>query len=70
VVSIAYMIAMVPLGLHIHHGLWSATQTLALRSARVQRIRRAAATGLAILIVLGNWSLPISVLAGIVKLEG
>jgi len=39
-VSLAYIAAMFPLGLHVYHGLWSATQTLALRFPQVRRWRR------------------------------
>jgi succinate dehydrogenase / fumarate reductase cytochrome b subunit len=66
-VALAYIAAMIPLGLHLHHGLWSATQTLALRNPRIQRVRRPAAAAIAWLIVLGNVSLPVSVLAGVVR---
>jgi succinate dehydrogenase / fumarate reductase cytochrome b subunit len=66
-VALAYVGAMLPLGLHLYHGLWSATQTLALRNPRIQRLRRPAAALIAWLIVLGNVSLPVSVLAGVVR---
>ena len=66
-VSLAYVVAMLPLGLHIYHGLWSATQTLALRFPQVQHWRRPTAVGIALLIVLGNISIPLSVLIGLVR---
>lgn len=65
--SAAYIAAMVPLALHIYHGLWSSTQTLALTNARVERWRRPFAAAIAILIGVGNISLPLAVLAGVVK---
>ncbi len=65
-VSAAYIGAMVPLGLHLYHGLWSATQTLALRSPGVRRWRRPVAGAIAALIVAGNISFPIAVLAGVI----
>ena len=64
-VSLAYVVAMIPLGLHIYHGLWSGTQTLALRNSRVLRWRRGFAATVAALIVLGNVSIPVAVLAGL-----
>lgn len=66
-VAVAYVLAMIPLGLHIYHGLWSATQSLALRNPRIVRWRRTVAGGVALIIVLGNISIPVAVLAGIVS---
>ena len=55
---------MIPLGLHMYHGTWSATQTLGLDGPVVDRWRRAVAAAIAIVVVLGNISIPIAVLAG------
>ena len=63
-VSLAYVAAMLPLGLHIYHGLWSATQTLAIRLPSVRRWRRPLAAGIAGAIALGNISIPVAVLTG------
>jgi len=63
-VSAIYVLAMIPLGMHIYHGLWSATQTLALRNDVVRRVRRPLAAALAGGIVIGNISIPLSVLIG------
>jgi succinate dehydrogenase / fumarate reductase cytochrome b subunit len=65
--ALAYIVAMVPLALHLYHGVWSATQTLALTNARVEPYRRPFAAAVAILIGAGNISLPLAVLAGVVK---
>lgn len=65
--SLAYIVAMVFLALHLYHGVWSATQTLALTNARVEPYRRPFAAAVAIVIGLGNISLPLAVLAGVVK---
>ena len=66
-VSVAYVAAMLPLGLHIYHGLWSATQTLSVRSPVIRRWRRPFAIGVAAAIVVGNISIPVAVLAGLVR---
>ena len=66
-VALAYALAQLPLGLHIYHGLWSATQTLAVRNPTVHRWRRLAAGGIAGAIVVGNISIPLAVLAGVVR---
>lgn len=66
-VSVAYIAAMIPLGLHLYHGLWSAFQTLGANNPRYNRYRRPLAATIALVIVLGNISFPLSVLAGIVR---
>ena len=66
-VSLAYVLAMIPLGLHIYHGLWSATRTLALRNPIIERWRRPTAALLAGAIVVGNISMPVAVLAGWIR---
>ncbi len=63
--SLAYIAAMIALGFHIYHGLWSGMQSLGLNHARYRRLRRPFAAGLALVIVLGNISFPIAVLAGL-----
>lgn len=66
-VSVAYIVAMVPLALHVYHGLWSATQTLALDNPRLEPWRRPLAAGIALVLAAGNISMPVAVMAGIVK---
>lgn len=66
-VSAIYALCMLPLGLHIYHGLWSATQTLALQHRTIKKWRRPFALAVAGLIVLGNISIPVSVLLGLVR---
>jgi succinate dehydrogenase / fumarate reductase cytochrome b subunit len=65
-VSIFYILAMCALGFHIYHGTWSLVQTLGLTS-RHNTIIRWFAAALALAIVIGNISIPISVLAGILQ---
>lgn len=65
-VSLAYVAAMIPLGLHLYHGFWSMLQTLGVNNPRYNPYRRPTAAVLAIVIVLGNISFPLAVLAGIV----
>jgi succinate dehydrogenase / fumarate reductase, cytochrome b subunit len=67
-VAFVYMLAMIPLGLHLYHGFWSMLQTLGANNAKYNRLRRPIAAGLALLITLGNLSFPIAVLSGILKL--
>lgn len=67
VVSGFYMAAMIALGLHLYHGTWSAFQTLGLDGPRIRRIRRPLAAAIALIVVIGNVSIPIAVLAGFVE---
>ena len=66
-VSLVYILCMLPLGLHIYHGLWSVTQTLALEHPLVRRVRRPIAALVALAVVLGNISIPVSILIGFVR---
>src|SRR5205823_2027492 len=63
-VSAFYVVAMVVVGLHIYHGVWSALQTLGLHRAPTDRWRRGAAGVLAAAIVAGYVAIPLAVLAG------
>src|SRR5262245_17726168 len=66
-VSLFYILAMLALGLHLKHGLWSMFQTLGVSHPRYIRMARVGAWIFAVLIVVGNISFPIAVLAGIVR---
>jgi len=66
-VAAVYVVAMVALGLHIYHGLWSALQTLGLHRAPVDRWRRGVAGAIAAAITLGYLAIPVSVLAGVLR---
>ena len=65
-VSVAYIAAMVPLGLHLYHGTWSLFQTLGANNPRYNRFRRPFAAATALAVVVGNVSFPLAVLAGLV----
>lgn len=64
-VAAFYIVAMLALGLHLSHGIWSFFQTLGLHHPRWQRARTAVAWGLTILIAGGLLVIPIGVLAGL-----
>jgi succinate dehydrogenase / fumarate reductase, cytochrome b subunit len=65
-VSLFYVLAMIPLGLHIYHGTWSALQTLGASNARYRALRRPIALAIAAVVVIGNISFPVAVLAGLI----
>jgi succinate dehydrogenase / fumarate reductase cytochrome b subunit len=63
-VSILYIAAMLALGLHLYHGVWSQLQTLGLSHPRWNPLRKAFAVAVTLFVVLGNISFPVAVLAG------
>jgi succinate dehydrogenase / fumarate reductase cytochrome b subunit len=66
-VSLSYIVAISLLGLHLRHGLWSMFQSLGIHQPQHTARLKAAAMVIAVLIVLGYISIPISVLLGLVK---
>jgi succinate dehydrogenase / fumarate reductase cytochrome b subunit len=67
VVSAFYIIANILLGIHLFHGSWSIFQSMGWNNPRFNNWRRGFATGFATVVVVGNVSFPVAVLAGIVK---
>jgi len=66
-VALAYVVAMLAVGLHIYHGVWSALQTLGLHRAPVDRWRRGVAGAVAAAITLGYVAIPVAVLTGALR---
>jgi succinate dehydrogenase / fumarate reductase cytochrome b subunit len=66
-VAALYIVANIALGIHLFHGTWSLFQSLGWNNPRFNQWRRALATGVATIVVVGNVSFPIAVLAGIVE---
>ena len=66
--TLIYLVAMAMLGAHLHHGIWSAAQTLGLTGTAHAR-QRAKAVGftLALIISVGFSLVPLAVLAGIIE---
>ncbi len=62
-----YIVANFLLGYHLYHGLWAMFQTLGLEHPFWDKSRRTFAVGFAVLVAGGNISIPVSVLAGLVK---
>lgn len=63
-VAVLYMLAMIPLGLHLYHGLWSACQTLGINHPQINHLRRPVAAAVAIVVALGYCLVPLAVLTG------
>jgi succinate dehydrogenase / fumarate reductase, cytochrome b subunit len=66
-VAAFYIIAMLLLCLHLYHGLWSMFQSLGIAHPRYTPLLRRGAAVVAILIAVGNISIPVAVLAGWVR---
>jgi len=62
-----YILAMILLCMHLYHGLWSMFQSLGFHHPRyTPRLKKGAAI-FAILIAIGNCSIPLAVMAGLLK---
>jgi len=65
--TLIYLVAMVALGMHLHHGVWSSAQTLGLtNNDRARRNAKAIGAILAVVIAGGFSLVPIFVLAGVI----
>jgi succinate dehydrogenase / fumarate reductase cytochrome b subunit len=60
-----YIFAMILLCMHLYHGLWSMCQSLGISHPRYTRKLKWASAILAILIAIGNCSIPIAVMTGL-----
>lgn len=66
-VTIFYVIAMIALGFHLYHGVWSMFQSLGVNNPKFNAWRRYLAYGVSGLIVVGNSIMPLAVLFGLVS---
>jgi succinate dehydrogenase / fumarate reductase, cytochrome b subunit len=64
-VSLAYIVAMGLLGLHLYHGLWSMFQSLGFAHPRYSPKLKLAVKTFTVLLVLGFIIVPLAILAGI-----
>ena len=66
--TIIYLLAMIALGLHLHHGVWSACQTLGLtNTAKARGMAKMAAAVIAGLVVIGFLIPPLAIQFGMIK---
>ena len=66
-VAIVYILAMLALGIHIFHGAWSMFQSLGLNNPRWNIWRRYFAIGFAVVVTVGNVSMPLLITTGAVS---
>ncbi len=59
-----YLVAMVALAGHLYHGAWSMFQTVGANHPKYERLRRTAATLIAVVVPLGFATIPLAILFG------
>ncbi|WP_093782403.1 succinate dehydrogenase cytochrome b subunit [Actinacidiphila guanduensis] len=64
--DVIYIVAMLALGLHVRHGLWSAAQTLGVGSRSRDRALKTVATVVAVVLAGGFIAVPVGVMTGTV----
>ncbi len=62
-----YIVANLALGLHLYHGLWSLFQTMGWNNPRLNRMRTRFAQVFAVGITIGNISMPLAVITGLIR---
>jgi succinate dehydrogenase / fumarate reductase cytochrome b subunit len=66
-VTVFYLLALIALGFHLRHGIWSAVQTIAGPDTKWRKRTQAIALATAVVIVVGFAIVPLSVTFGLVK---
>ena len=66
-VSAFYIIAMLALGLHLYHGVWSMFQSLGINHPQYNRLIRGVAIFFTVIVVSGFIAIPVGVIIGIVS---
>jgi succinate dehydrogenase / fumarate reductase cytochrome b subunit len=66
IVTTVYVVALLLLGMHLRHGIWSATQTLGQSNRRRERTVNAFAIAFATLLIAGYLVVPAAVVFGLV----
>ena len=65
-VTTVYVVALVLLGMHLRHGVWSVTQTLGQSNRRRERTVNAVAIAFSVVLIAGYLIVPAAVVFGIV----
>ncbi len=66
-IGVFYCIAQIFLGLHLTHGVWSMSRTLGQGNPRFDGLARNSAAAIGLIITIGNCSIPVAVMAGLVN---
>ena len=65
-VTLVYALAVIAVGFHVRHGLWSGLQTFGRSSAATQNTLKGIALAVALVLVVGFLSVPFAVITGLV----
>jgi succinate dehydrogenase / fumarate reductase, cytochrome b subunit len=65
-----YVLAAASLAAHLVHGAWASFRTLGLQKASERPLHRSVAVAIAVVVALGFMSVPVAVVAGILKPQG
>jgi succinate dehydrogenase / fumarate reductase, cytochrome b subunit len=65
-VTLFYALAIIAIGFHLRHGIYSAVRTLGQQTQRGERAARGAALGLSVALCAGYLAVPLAVLTGLV----
>lgn len=66
-VSVIYIVAILMLALHLYHGVWSMCESLGVNYPKYNRLIRALATILTVIVVAGFIAIPAAVLLGFIS---
>lgn len=66
-VTVFYLVALVALGFHLRHGIWSAVQTIAGPNTKWRKRTQAISLAVAVIVVAGFASVPLAVTFGLVN---
>jgi succinate dehydrogenase / fumarate reductase, cytochrome b subunit len=66
-VSAIYIVAMLALSLHLYHGAWSMFESLGINHPKYNRLIRALAAVVTLVVVAGFISIPVAVLLGLIS---
>ena len=66
-ITLFYVVAMIALGLHLYHGVWSSVRSIGAAPPSPRPLHRKVALGLAVIIWLGFTVVPVAVFAGLIS---
>lgn len=66
-IALVYIFALISVGLHLYHGVWSMFQSIGVAHAKWNSVRKTLAIVFALAVTLAGVSIPIAVLSGVVK---
>ncbi len=66
-VAVVYSIAVIALGFHLHHGIWSMFQSLGMNHLKYNHLRRVFALAFTIAVVVGFLTIPVAIATGIIQ---